>query len=92
MRVAAKSWWFLPGVICLPYLVLVLLLTCYQLIDLDLRTWLWASVAISVGAGAVCIWRLPIHWFLRLDATLIYVPCIGYSLVCAADRFAANLS
>ena len=94
MRAESCSWWFLLGAICLPFALTVLLLNCYQWmkLDIDLRVWIWSTLAVSVVAGVICIWRLPLHWILRLDLTVFYIPLMGYSLIAAAGRFAASLS
>lgn len=98
MKTSEKSWWFLFGVIFAPYVLLVVLLEGYWgmrldlRLNLDLRLWIWVSWALSLAAGVVSVWRLPLHWFLRLDISVLYVLFVGYSLIMAADRFAASLS
>ena len=98
MKIADRSWWFLIGVVFAPVFLLVTLLQSYWLMrldlrfDLDLHNWIWFTLAMSLAVGLGFVWRLPIHWFLRLDISVLYALFAGYWLLMAANRFAANLS
>lgn len=89
-RIAQRSWWFLLGVTFAPYITLVVLLECGWLLrldeELDLLTWYRLACLISVASGILCIWRTPLHWFLRLDFSVLYFLFVGYSLLILADR------
>jgi len=98
MKMTHKSWWYLFGVVAGPYFLLVFLLRAFELMPLDtglgidLGHWIWFSLVVSLATGVSFIWRLPLHWFLRLDFSVLYIVFVGYSLIMMANNFAANFS
>ncbi len=75
-------WLFGFGALFLPFVVMtVFIIATREWIIIDDTLWDYLGGSLSIAAGLVCVWQLPVPRLSRALISLVYVPVVGYFLV-----------
>ena len=90
-------WFFIIGVFLLPFsMMAILIIATREWISVDKTAWDFIGGGVSVAAGVLCVWQLPIPRLARLMISVVYAPIVGlllalFSLGFVMQRYGAFL-